>query len=543
MPTDAPPAAARPTDHRPADRRPADRRPAGRRAGAVRTGSVDWFAPAIQTGLFALHCLAFAALRLFFTTTLKQDDAVRTFEAQTLEWSYGSNDPALYTWILRAVHELVGVGLHASMLVNYALMTGAFLALLASARMVLAEPRWAAAAAWSLVLLPQVMLGHFALAHTTQVLFAAALALLAVLRLVRHGRTLDYLLLGAAVGHGFLAKYNFGLFLAAMAIAGLATAPVRARLADRRMLATGAVAILVAGPVLAVLATTWGQIDNTLTHLSRDAAGPVTVRLIGLKSAAASLVSYSWPLLIVLGLGLPGVFRRRLPPGALAPVDPLPERLIARYMAAALAVIVLSVLIAGVPKFHERHMQPLLFLVPVFAATRAARLDAGTRDWRRWAAGIGVGLAAVFALRAVELSPLCPQSCRDLVPYDRLAAHLRAEGLADGTLVTGNPVIAGNLRWYFPEARVLVGTAPQGLAAPDGGGACVAVWDAMDWGPDRQEERVVAALGLAPEEAARRTERVRTAWAWPFFTWSWPPGFAERTYEWRYIRAGAEDCP
>ena len=505
-------------------------------AVAARHPAFDCFGPMVQTGLFALYCLAFFLLRFAFTVTLKQDDAVRHFEAQTLALIYSSNDPALYTWLLWGIQQGVGVGLHSSMLLNYALMTGAFWALLLCSRMVLAEPRWAALAAWSLVLLPPVMLGHFALAHTTQVLFAAALALLALLRLARYGRPVDYILFGAAIGHGFLAKYNFGLFLAAAAIAALMTATLRQRLASRWMAATAGAALLVLAPLLPVLVQTLGQMESTMSQIRHETAGPVLDRLIGLKSAGASLVSYTWPLLLALAASVPSVFRPRMPPAELAPVDHGLTRLLDRYMMASVAVIAAAVLISGIPKFHERYMQSLLFAAPLFAATRIARIGPGTLAWRRYVAALAVAITALAGLRALELSPLCPQACRDLVPYDTLAEGLRARGFDGGTIITGSPVAAGNLRAQFPESRVMFGRGPAGLVETEGdSGQCLVIWDAMDWSPDASAASALGAIGLTPETAADRIETFATEWRWPFFTWSWPPGFEERTYAWRYL--------
>lgn len=513
-------------------------------SAVARQARFDRFGPAAQTGLFALYCLGFFLARLAFTTTLKQDDAVRHFETQVLSWRYASNDPALYTWMLRGLQELVGVGLHSSMLLNYALMTGAFWALLLSARMVLAEPRWAALAAWSLVLLPPVMLGHFALAHTTQVLCAAALALLALLRLARHGRPRDHLLLGAAIGFGLLSKYNFGLFVAAAALAALFTPALRQRLAGPWAAAIPAVALVVASPALIVLADTLGQMGSTLGQLRHESAGPLMDRLLGLKSAAASLVAYSWPLLLVLLAAVPAVWYRRgaAHEAAAGLADPGLARLLERYLLAALAVVALVVLISGIPQFHERYMQPLLFAVPLVAAVKIARVGPGPGAWRRYRVGLFVAIAAVAAVRLLELSPFCPQACRDLIPYDALAERLRDAGFEDGTIVTGSPVAAGNLRVYFPDSAIFVARTPAALVPAGREPPCLAIWDAVEWNPPVSAERALGAIGLDPEAAAGRIETIETGWGWRFFTWSWPPGFAERTYRWHYVLLEDRPC-
>ena len=513
------------------------------------TARAGWFGIGVQTGLFVLYCAAYFAVRLAWTSALEQDAAVRHFEAGWLALSYPGNDPPLYTWLLLGLHRLVGLGLHSTMLLNYALMTGAFWALLVSARMVLGDKRWSALAAWSLMLFPPVLLGHFALAHTTHVLCAGALALLAALRLVRHGRAIDYLLLGAAVGFGLMAKHNFALLVAAIVLAALAQPATRTRLFSAWTLAAGAAAVLVAAPLLLALADALGQATAAVGNLGDQAVGPVQARLVGLASAAGSLLAYCWPMLLVLLVAAPRALAPMRSDPAAPGSDPVLSRFVRDVLIAGLLVMALVVLVTGTTSFPERYMQPVLFALPLYAVGRVLRIRPDTGAWRRYAGGMGVVAVVAFGLRLLELSPLCPQACRDLVPYDRLAAHLRAEGFSHGTIVTGSSVAAGNLRVHFPEARVLVGTTPSSLPRPEpGSGQCLAVWDMTDWGPEATRARALDAVGLGDAAAAPLIRSVALPWHWPFFSWTWPPTWpptwSERRTEWQYLllQDGAR-CP
>ncbi|MCB9959352.1 MAG: glycosyltransferase family 39 protein [Rhodospirillaceae bacterium] len=503
---------------------------------------VGWLGLGPQTLLFALYCAAFYALRVALSHGLEQDGAARHFEAQVLALAYTGNDPPLYTWVLIAVARLVGPGPQATLAINYLLLTGAFAALLASARMVLGEARWAALAAWSLVAFPPVVLGHFALDHSIQVVCAAALTLLAALSLVRHGRPRDYLALGAALGFGMMAKYNFPLLVAALVLAALAQAPVRRRLASPWLLATVAMALAVASPILAVHLRTLGQWYSTVSQLRDGGLGPLDARLSGVAGVVTSSLAFAWPLLLVLAVAAPRAFDPRKG-GRPAGIDPVLARLVRDMLLAGLAVMLAWVLAAGLPSFNERYMLPLLFALPIHAAVRVLAVGSPAGAVPRFAAGLGAVTAVVLALRLLELTPFCPQRCAELVPYDRLADALREAGFGGGTIVTGAGTTAGNLAVHFPGSRVLVARRPE-LPPRAPAGQCLGIWDMSDWGPEIARARVLDALGLAPDEADAITEEAVVPWHGGTFSWSWPPQWQERTTEWRYVLLeDAVRCP
>jgi hypothetical protein len=65
------------------------------------------------------------------------------------------------------------------------------------------------------------------------------------------------------------------------------------------------------------------------------------------------------------------------------------------------------------------------------------------------------------------MGPEC-RKCRIAVPYDGLAAALEAQGFKTGTLMAADRHDAGNLRRFFPEARIVRMERPA-YAPPDRG--------------------------------------------------------------------------
>jgi len=63
---------------------------------------------------------------------------------------------------------------------------------------------------------------------------------------------------------------------------------------------------------------------------------------------------------------------------------------------------------------------------------------------------VGVRSANMFVLQ-----PVC-KICRWGVPYAGLAERIRADGFREGTIVSSNVELAGNLRRFFPASRIIV---------------------------------------------------------------------------------------
>ncbi|MCA8932533.1 MAG: glycosyltransferase family 39 protein, partial [Rhodospirillaceae bacterium] len=466
----------------------------------------------------------------------------RFLHSQVLSLAYGGNDPPLYTWALTAMQRLVGTGLQAVLLINYLLLTVAFWALLIAARMVLGDARWAALAAWSLVVFPPVALGHFALTHSVQVVCAAAITLLAALGLVRHGRPWDYLALGAALGFGLMSKYNFLLLAAALGVAALAQAPVRRRLASPWLLASLAAMLAVSSPIWLAHMQTVHQWTSMVDQLRDDALGPLAARLSGAVGLASSVITFVWPLLLVLAVAVPRAFdpRRPVEPAGL---DPVLARLVRDMLATGIVLMLGFVLVAGLPGFNERYMLPLLFAVPIYAFGRVLRVGASAAAARRSAAGLAGVTVVVLAVRLLELTPFCPQRCAELVPYDRLADTLKDAGFEGGTIVTGALVTAGNHVVQFPGSRVLMGAGPA-VPAREPAGQCLGIWNAVDWGPEVARARVLEAMDLDPADTGEMVESAVIPWHGGTFSWSWPPEWQERTSEWHFVLLeDAERCP
>src|SRR5437764_2739496 len=155
------------------------------------------------------------------------------------------------------------------------------------------------------------------------------------------------------------------MFAAALGLAALTVPGFRARLLDRRLLVSAAVAGLVLAPHLAWVADHWWRIADWLANKTGLTPEPRT--LAGVARGSAHLIQNVVVILTPLGLLLPLAF-----PQALRRVErprDLPgdaNRLLGRFLLAALGLLLLMVVVGGTTKFHERWLQPYTLFVPLY---------------------------------------------------------------------------------------------------------------------------------------------------------------------------------
>lgn len=454
-------------------------------------------------------------LRLALSSVLTIDDSREAVMAQTLEWGYQPRQPPLYNWLVWAAVRILGVDVLAFTVVKYAVLGLAYVFVHRSARRILAEPRLAALAALSLVLMvPLGWVVHETLTHSIAVLAAAAGAFHALLRLEASGSRRAYAALGVALGLGFLSKFSFGLFAGALLCAALTVEPFRARLLHRRVLWTLAVIALLLLP----FALWFHRHDFSLARIYREEVDPGERDpwLAGVASAVYYMARvafyYLTPLWIVLIALFPDGWRGKAPGAAGVPA----HRLLERFFLAELAILVAGALLGGLTYLKFRWLFPAFFLFPLYFLSR---LDAPAVDAariRRFATVLLV--AGCLMLLAFPVSILrgdrLGRSSHLNTPYDVIARQLASAGFTRGTIAAGEGPLAGNLRLWFADARVVR------LANPDyvpprraGDGQCLIVWEkerVEDQVPVQMREWLAAALGVTlPDPVAVRSAEAR----------------------------------
>ncbi|HVT54723.1 MAG TPA: glycosyltransferase family 39 protein [Xanthobacteraceae bacterium] len=455
-------------------------------------------------GVFAFWiCFGFAhaILRLNISRTLSLDDSRANELVQYFALGYQERQPPLYEWLLWCVQRVTGPEIESHLIVRYALIAAVGIACYGAVRAALKDERWAAVASLSLAASFPVGWSFHEWATQTILLCVACFATLhAAINWLERPSVRAALWLGTAIGIGLMAKFSYPLMLGGLLIACFSMKELRHRLADKRLLLSLAIALLICSPYLYWLAQVHGNVVHAVERTMINQPKPHWLRsLTGLAKLAKSLPLFLLPWLAFIVAIAPRAFgfgRASALPAGMA------ERLTLRTMIAAAILVAIGIVAIGATNIAERYMHAVLIIAPVYVFARVQRFDPGRLTLRPLVvlsltvafAVFGVRVLSttdnVFAKRADRLSQ---------VPFHGLALALEGQGIVRGTVVTPDVRDAGNLRSFLPGLRVLALDSFRKSNPPRRAGdeTCWLIYDGMHAGEEEQ------ALALHPTDLQR----------------------------------------
>lgn len=457
-------------------------------AFSERRTALRWFVLPLALYL-GIHLI----LRLVISQSLGYDEAEQVLWSQTLAWGYGPQPP-LYTWLLWGLTQVCGMSLFTLALMKTAILGAIYSFLFLCARRLLEDVRLVCLAVFSLLLLPLLAWGSLKGSTHSDLLCAIWLATFWVaLRLVEHGRTSSYLWLGVLAGLGMLSKYNYAMFAAALLVAGWTLPGCRARLLDRRLLLTFAIAGLLVLPHAVWAVERRGMIQHYLAMKMHD---PRTQTwLAGAIQALGSLLYRLWGALTIPLVAWLVFF----PKGRRDPDAPTGEaqQLLVRFFLAA-AVLAMLPIAAGTTHILPRWLQPMLVLTPLAFFIRLDVARVSPKRLQGFASFLTVAALAVMAARVGQIwfgsDHGGRYQPRDLA-FARSVARIQAAGFRAGILISRDSLTGANLRLRFPQARLLCTDYPSCKAPPvPVGEPCLVICNAS---ADDQEPRLQEFLAPA----------------------------------------------
>lgn len=480
--------------------------------------------------------LAHLFLRALSTPVLGTDDMFENVLVQTLEPGYMLRQPPLYEWLLFAAQQIFGPTIWAALFVKYGLISIAALFLFLIARKAISSPRLAALCVFSYSLYYQYGWNlHEGVTHTVVLTAACAASALFFIKALETGRLGFYLLFGLAAGAGLLGKHSFPLFVLALLLAAASDRVWRGRVNVYALALVPLTAMLVYSPYgYWILHDGPGLFTSMSQTMGVSAGDSHLVRAgQGLGRLAFGLIGFSVPLVpILLVLFWPRYLAKRQ--RAVPAVNDV-ARLCARTVLAMIILTAVLIAVTGATYVKERHMHPLLLLLPVFLFADLERF--GFRRQWLWLGSLVLALAAVAFLSRVPgiVAPdrfWCGGNCRHMKPYADLKADLAQLGAGTATLIAGDGYTGGNLRMLFPDARVVTSAIAARTPPRD---RCFFVWEEGDAAPGvPAAERFFKNVHWDASAPLRAT----------YLTGSWPhlwkaPGW--RTTWWGVAELNAED--
>jgi len=439
--------------------------------------------------IVALWGLSHLLLRGLNTPVLGTDDMFENVLVQTLEPGYMLRQPPLYEWLLWSAQQVFGPTIFAALVLKYGLISLAATFLFLIARKGIRDPRLAALCVFSYSLYYQFGWNlHEGVTHTVVLTTACAASAFFFLKALETGRFGFYALFGLIAGAGLLGKHSYPIFVVALVAAALSDPVWRGRIRLTGLLLVPVAAALVYSPyaywilteglaLFASVSKTMGVSAET-SHLAR--AGE------GLGRLAFGLVGFSVPLVPLLAVLFWPRYLDRRNAGTARVSDA--ARLCGRTVLAMILLTALMIVVTGATYVKERHMHPLMLLLPIFLFADLERF--GFKKQWRWLNVLVVAFATIAFLARVPafLAPdrfWCGGNCRHMKPYADLKTPLADLGAANATLIADNGYTGGNLRVLFPRARVVTKAIPARTPAR---GKCFFIWEEGDREPGRAAE-------------------------------------------------------
>lgn len=409
---------------------------------------------------FGFHTI----LRTWLSPTANLDEAEQLMLTQQWSLGYGPQPP-LYTWLQAGVFAITGVSIFSLALLKNALLFGTYSLAYFTGRMATGTHHGGALATLFLFFIPQIVwesqrdLTHSVLASTL-----AVATLFSLLRAHRHRSITAYLLLGAVIGLGTLAKYNFLIWVVGLLIAALTMREFRGTILNWRALPSLLLALIIIAPHGTWALANRDRVTQTAKKFEinqKNTEGGSTVLKAALPAARAraqgignmlwAILRFMAPLGGVFAVLLWGARSRLRRHEALPPC----AALIVRALLIVGGLLVLLILATGATGFKDRWFQPILICSPIALAVWSWNAwDHVLVKRLLWLVCIVMTCVVVFLPGKVIFAKLTGRVERLNFPLPELGRQLAARIPKGTPVIADSPFLAGNLRLGMPEHSI-----------------------------------------------------------------------------------------
>lgn len=441
-------------------------------------------------------------LRVAIVPGMVTDDTEQLLHAQSLELGYEAKNPPLFTWLVWAMQFPLGIGVLPGALVRATCLFTFYACLYAASRQALEDKQLAVLAALSPVALWFVGWDAFLnYSHSVLVAACSAACLMLVLRIRRAPRLRDYVLLGVALGAGFLAKYNFVLFAFALLGSAFLERGMRHRLFARPFVLTALVAVAIALPhwIWLLFHASQFAANASSALLPSDAPGLLDNIDAGWQALRAARM-FAMPFLLLFVIVFAPALLRRSKGRAQTSGQ---RRLVVGALALFLLMLTALAAMASLKEIRPSYMFAIAWLpLPAFLLLAPERISLGQkRIYITTLMGLAASSIVALAIKGFFDPLFCTTRCRLHTPYGTYATAVREAGFSGGTILsisTPRNKPGENLLPYFPHSRLI--SMNRSYYRPPSNGhpaPCLIVWDATRL-PDTPAQLRQTQAGQAP---------------------------------------------
>lgn len=442
--------------------------------------------------IVAGYALAHALTRLLASGNLGEDDPLDNLLIQTLATGYNAHTGPLYDWLLWALQQLFGTGIHAFLALKYTLLVGMSGCIFLITRRITGSVLWAFIAVESMATVYQIFWRfHEGFTHRVGAMVLVIATFWAFLRLIDHGNWRNYLLFAVLAGLGLLSEHTYAFFLLALLAAASLQPGLRRRLFAAPTLATLPLIALIVSPYLQWLLADQQQVNALLAIFS-----PVTPvhSLASLWASLRDAISFPFlvlaPYIVIVPLVFPAIFKSQRKPTTPRP-DPATaydfSLLLTHLLGIEFAGLIISNLLYARSGYAVHSILPLFIIAIVWLTERVRQTAPSIFRVKVFMLVLLGFTVTAYAVRWGNLyveEPFCSR-CRWGIPYADLADELRRQGFREGTLITDDERTSGNLRRFFPDTHFVLpnGTATAPETARQRSGQLAIVWSTSETHP------------------------------------------------------------
>lgn len=423
------------------------------------------------------------AIRLLISSNLEWDES-EFVDRIGFAFGYPGSHPPLYNWMVAIFYAITNHWAAAVAIPKHLLLAGTYLLVFDLLRRLTGRNLPGALAAASLALVPEIVyFSEYSRIFSVLALFASAASLHAIVMIVRQPNLLPFAWLGMAMGIGFLAKYNFIVLVAALAIAILATPKIRRIIFTRKLFLSVAVVIAMVAPHAVWALANMDLVTERMEKLARVPAGLAWLDLPGIGldgfvTLGVSLVAWAGLLALVWWLACRIATQRSAERQTTDETGSAFIRIFGLTLAIGIAILAAIVLGADLHNVRMRYVTPVLVVFPIWLVLRWPIEASPVATKRYFATAAAVALFATSAWPIVAMALATPFN----FPVRDMASAIEASVEPPFAILSKDREVSPNLVMWIDGAAVWDSRQPADRV--------LLVWNRPERGPRKLVDRL-----------------------------------------------------